>query len=107
MLAKHKKAKKRNEKQSGLENSSDEILDSESAEPIPQDTLVCALTGEFRPDKPEERVLQSLVEQLHREYRVEFADMERDVKIRCVNAAGKKRTVTVAVAVYEHGKLHW
>lgn len=75
-------------------------------EPIPQDTLVCALTGEFKPDKPEERVLQSFVEQLHREYHVELVDMERDVRVACQDAAGKKKTVTVGIAVYEHGKPH-
>ena len=80
--------------------------DEEGGEPLPQDTLVCALTGELKPDKPEERVLQSLVEQLHREYRVEIDDMERDVKLPCRDAADKKKTITVSIAVYEHGKPH-
>lgn len=84
----------------------DEALREESEEPLPQDTLVCALTGALRPDKPEERVLQSLVEQLHREYRVELSDMKRDVRIPCVNEEGKKKAVTVAIAVYAHGELH-
>lgn len=86
--------------------SDDELLDEDGAEPIPQDTLVCALTGEFKPDKPEERTLQSLIEQLHREYRVELADMERDVKVPCLNAAGKKKNIAVAIAVYEQGEPH-
>jgi type I restriction enzyme M protein len=80
--------------------------DEDGAEPIPQDTLVCALTHEFKPDKPEERVLQSFIEQLHREYRVELADMERDVRVACQDANGKKKNVTVGVAVYEHGVAH-
>jgi type I restriction enzyme M protein len=80
----------------------DEVIDVE--EPIPQDTLVCRLTGELKLDKPEERILQSLVEQLHREYRVEFEDMERDVKVSCLSSDGKKKAVTVAIAVYERGK---
>lgn len=84
--------------------AADDALGEESEEPIPQDTLVCALTGELRPDKPEERVLQSLVEQLHREYRVELLDMKRDVKVRCVDEQGKRKTVTVAIAVYAHGE---
>src|SRR5687768_8857590 len=75
-------------------------------EPIPQDTLVCALTAELRPDKPEERILQSLIEQLHREYRVELSDMERDVKIACLDSAGKKKTIAVGIAVYERSKPH-
>ncbi|HKP07978.1 MAG TPA: hypothetical protein VJU58_12060, partial [Microbacterium sp.] len=80
--------------------------DDEAGELIPQDILVCPLTGELKPDKPEERVLQSLVEQLHREYLVDLEDMERDVKVSCLNEEGKKKTVTVAIAVYEHGKPH-
>lgn len=84
--------------------ATDDGLSEESEEPIPQDTLVCALTGELKPDKPEERVLQSLVEQLHREYRVDHSDMRRDVRIPCVNEEGKRKTVTAAIAVYEHGE---
>src|SRR5690606_35800761 len=80
--------------------------DEEGVEPIPQDTLVCGLTGAFMADKPEERVLQSFIEQLHREYRVELADIERDVRVPCLNAAGKKRTIKIGIAVYEHGKPH-
>lgn len=79
---------------------------TEGDEPTAQDTLICALTGEFKPDKPEERVLQSLLEQLHREYLVELSDMERDVRISCVNADDKKKNTTVGIAVYEHGKPH-
>lgn len=80
--------------------------EEEAGDLLPQDTLVCALTGALKPDKPEERVLQSFVEQLHREYRVELLDMERDVRVSCVNADGKRKTVTVAIAVYEHAALH-
>jgi type I restriction enzyme M protein len=83
---------------------SSDVFDEDGEEPIPQDTLVCALKGDFKPDKPEERVLQSFVEQLHREYRVELADMDRDVKVPCQDAAGKKKTVTAAIVVYEHRK---
>jgi len=80
--------------------------DDDASELIAPDTLVCALTGELVPDKPEERVLQSLIEQLHREYRIDLLDMRRDVKIACHDAAGKKRTVTIGIAVYDHGKPH-
>ncbi len=84
----------------------DDGISEESEEPIPQDTIVCALTGDLKPDKPEERVLQSLVEQLHREYRVDLSDMERDVRIPCVNEEGRRRTVTVAIAVFDHDEAH-
>ncbi|MNK74531.1 putative type I restriction enzymeP M protein [compost metagenome] len=89
-----------------LEAYSDNVeeLGQDGDEPILQDTLICSLTGEFKADKPEERVLQSLIEQLHREYRVELADMQRDVKVPCLDAVGKKKSVTVSIAVYEHGK---
>ncbi|MGL3210962.1 HsdM family class I SAM-dependent methyltransferase [Bradyrhizobium sp. BR 1433] len=84
------------------------VLDGEggSDELIPQDTLICALTGQLKIDKPEERVLQSLIEQLHREYRVELSDMERDVRVACRDGAEKKKTVSIGVAVYEGGKSH-
>jgi type I restriction enzyme M protein len=89
------------EQAAGLDSGEEEI-----GELIAPDTLVCALTGKLVPDKPEERVLQSLIEQLHREYRVDLLDMSRDVKLPCVDATGKKKTATVGVAVYEHGKAH-
>ena len=105
-MARRKTVKEPEGQDVGNDEPEDELLDEDGGEPIPQDTLVCALTGDFRPDKPEERVLQSLVEQLHREYRVELADMERDIRVPCLDAAGKKKTVSVAIAVYEHGKPH-
>ena len=104
-MAKRQKASEREEPELEPAAAADDVIGEESEEPIPQDTLVCALTGELKPDKPEERVLQSLVEQLHREYRVDLSDMKRDVKIPCVNEEGKKKTVTVAIAVYAHGEL--
>lgn len=80
--------------------------DEEAGDLIAPDTLVCALTGELVADKPEERVLQSLIEQLHREYRVELSDMTRDVKLPCVDSRGKKKTATIAIVWYEHEKPH-
>lgn len=86
--------------------NSDDGDEEDADEPIPQDTLVCALTEEFKPDKPEERVLQSLIEQLHREYRVEYSDMQRDVRVACLDAAGRRKTITIGIAVYEHAQPH-
>lgn len=103
-MAKRQKVSEPEEPES--EPAADDALSEESEEPIPQDTLVCALTGELKPDKPEERVLQSLVEQLHREYRVDLSDMKRDVRIPCVNEEGRRRTVAVAIAVFAHGAAH-
>lgn len=84
----------------------DQVPDEEGGEPIPQDTLICVLTGEAKPDRPEERMIQGLIEQLQREYRVESADMERDIKVPCRDGNDRKKTVTVAIAVYEHGQPH-
>ena len=90
-----------------IDGEVDAVDDAEDGdELIPQDTLICALTGEFRHDNPEERVVQSFIEQLHREYRVELDDMERDVKVACLDSAGKTKTVTVGIAVYEHDQPH-
>lgn len=80
--------------------------DTDLGDLIAPDTVVCALTGRLLPDKAEERILQSLIEQLHREYRVDLPDMDRDVRVVCVDAAGKKRMIGVSLAVYEHGKPH-
>lgn len=78
----------------------------EGDDAIAQDTLLCALTEELKLDNPEERTLQNFIEQLHREYRVDFADMERDVRVSCHDATGKKKSITVGIAVYEHGRPH-
>ena len=71
-------------------------------------TLVCALSGAHKPATPQEETLQSFIEQLHREYGVEIADMQRDVRVECVTGEeggkAKKRTRTVQLAVYEHGE---
>src|SRR5688572_19519070 len=54
-------------------------------EDVVQDgTLVCALTGEHKTASPQEETLQSFIEQLHGEYGVDLADMERDVRVECI-----------------------
>jgi type I restriction enzyme M protein len=106
MLADRKKTNAREEEVVGEDSSEVELVDGDDGEIHSQDTVVCALTRELRPDRPEERVLQSFLDQLHREYLVEFSDMERDVKVPCLDAVEKKKTVAVAIAVYEHGRPH-
>lgn len=69
-------------------------------------TLVCALTGEHRQATPQEETLQSLIEQLHREYGIELSDMGRDVRVECESFEGgkaRRRSRTVQLAVYESG----
>jgi type I restriction enzyme M protein len=79
-------------------------------EVVLEGTLVCALTGEHKTASPQEETLQSFIEQLHREYGVELADMERDVRVECITGeeGGKprKKTRTVQLAVFEPGKPH-
>jgi type I restriction enzyme M protein len=75
---------------------------------VPEGKLVCALTGEFRTASAQEEILQSLIEQLHREYGVALEDMARDVRLACYSEdpdSGKTRTRTksVSLVVYEHG----
>jgi type I restriction enzyme M protein len=106
-----KRRKKQNDEPEVSPETEAEILDvetedAEGEEPVPQDTIICALTGEAKPDKAEERVLQSLIEQLHREYRVELSDMARDVRLPCETNAGKRKTINMAIVVYEAGAPH-
>lgn len=71
--------------------------------------LVCALTGEHRTSTPQEELLQSFIEQLHREYSVALADMERDVRIQTeIHEGGrtKQKTRTASLAVFEANELH-
>jgi type I restriction enzyme M protein len=84
-------------------------VDVEDAEEIVlEGTLVCALTGEHKTATPQEETLQSFIEQLHREYSIDLGDMGRDVRVECaVGEEGgkqKKKTRTVQLVVYEHGK---
>lgn len=83
--------------------------DEEASEDVVlEGTLVCALTGEHRSATPQEETLQSFIEQLHREYGIELEDMARDVRVECVTGEEggrqKKKSRTVQLVVYEHGK---
>src|SRR6266511_4694000 len=91
-----------------------EPLDAPAAEEedlLPEGKLVCALTGEQRTATPQEEMLQSFIEQLHREYLIAIEDMGRDVRIQCQTIdprTGRPRTKnrTVSLVVYEPGHLH-
>jgi type I restriction enzyme M protein len=85
--------------------------DGEGGEEVVLDgTLVCALTGEHKTATAQEETLQSFIEQLHGEYGVEFADMERDVRVECITGdeggKSRKKSRSVQLAVYEHGQPH-
>src|SRR5687768_13223204 len=80
----------------------------DDGEVVLEGTLVCALTNEHKVATPQEEVLQSFIEQLHREYHVDLSDMARDVRVECVTGEEggrqKKRTRPVQLVVYEHAK---
>lgn len=82
----------------------------EAEEIVPEGTLICALTGERRTDNEQEQTIQSFIEQLHREYGVALEDMARDVSVAAVtydNAGNaKKKSRSVQLVVYEHGRPH-
>lgn len=85
--------------------------DGPNEERVPEGKLVCSLTGEHRTATPQEEILQSFIEQLHREYDIALADMERDVRVSCVSydeSKGKERSRSrsVSLAVYEPGAAH-
>ncbi len=86
------------------------VDDDEDLEVVLEGTLVCGLTGQHRIASPQEETLQSFIEQLHREYGVELPDMARDVRVECITGEeggkAKRKTRTVQLAVYEHGKAH-
>lgn len=78
---------------------------------LPESTIICALTGEPRKDTPEEQTIQSVIEQLLREYEVAPEDMERDVRSRLEiedarSGVVKTRRKVLALAVYERGAEH-
>ena len=86
-----------------------ELVDRGDDELVLEGTLVCGLTNTHRTATPQEETLQSFIEQLHREYGIRLADMERDVRVECFSEEGgkqKKKTRTVHLAVYERDAPH-
>ena len=80
--------------------------DAIDEEPVPEDEIICKLTQERRKVTPEEEIIQALIDQLHREYRVELANMARDLSFRISQydeSAGKSKAVTrrAALVVYD------
>ena len=107
------RGKKRGEDETQLELVGDAAESPEGGgedeEVVLEGTLVCALTQEHRTATPQEELLQSFIEQLHREYSIPLEDMERDVRILCESSEdGKVRTRnrTVSLVAFEAGKAH-
>jgi type I restriction enzyme M protein len=77
----------------------------------PEGTLICALTGRAYKDTPDEQTIQSLIEQLHREYNVALENMERDFRVGLEiedphSGQIKTQRKTVSLAVFESGSVH-
>lgn len=103
--------RKASKSQESLDLDPDEEMSEDDAEVVLDGMLVCSLTGEHKKDTPEEQTLQSLIEQLHREYAVALEDLARDVKVACEiedpkSGKIKKRKRTASLAVYEPGSDH-
>lgn len=78
---------------------------------LADDELICALTADVKKAKAEEQILQAIIEQLHREYRIPFADMGRDVSVSLERedpktGRMKKKSVRVQLAVFTAGQDH-
>lgn len=111
-----RKNKRSNDAQTEIQTAADPLsedtteAEGEVEEIVPEGTIICALTGERRTDNEQEQTIQSFIEQLHREYSVELVDMARDVTVSSIlyDASGgsKKKSRTVQLVVYEHGKPH-
>ena len=74
-------------------------------------TIVCALTGSQYKDTAYEQTLQSLIEQLHREYDVALEDMERDFRVALEiedphSGMIKVQRKTASLAVFETETSH-
>ncbi len=85
--------------------------DGGDEEGVLEGTVVCALTGETRKDTADEQTLQSLIEQLLREYGVDPNDMERDVRLSIEaedanSGKVKSQRRTASLVVYQHGTEH-
>lgn len=91
------------------EGGGDEGSGGGDDEVVPQGKLRCALTNALVDDTAEEQTLQSFIDQLEREYRVDPQDMERDVEVVVTLEEGdteRRRKRKVTLAVFERGMPH-
>jgi len=82
-----------------------------SDELVLEGTIICALTNEAYKDTADEQTLQSLIEQLLREYEVDPKDMDRDVRLSLEQedpSTGKIKAQrrAASLVVYAHGTEH-
>ena len=64
------------------------------------DELICVLTGEKKKANSKEQMLQSVILQMNEEYGFEMADMKRDYAFSFEDEEGKKKRMTVDLAIF-------
>lgn len=67
------------------------------------DELICVLTGEKKKANAKEEMLQSVILQMNEEYGFEMADMKRDYAFSYEDEEGKKKRMTVDLAIFRAG----
>ena len=64
------------------------------------DELICVLTGDKKKASSKEQMLQSIILQMNEEYGFEMADMKRDYAFSYEDEEGKKKRMTVDLAIF-------
>ena len=64
------------------------------------DELICVLTGDKKKASTKEQILQSIILQMNEEYGFEMADMKRDYSFSYENEEGKKKRMTIDLAIF-------
>lgn len=67
------------------------------------DELICVLTGEKKKASSKEQMLQSIILQMNEEYGFEMDDMKRDYSFSYEDEEGKKKRMTVDLAIFRAG----
>ena len=67
------------------------------------DELICVLTGDKKKASTKEQMLQSIILQMNEEYGFEMSDMKRDFAFSFEDEEGKKKRVTVDLAIFRAG----
>ena len=67
------------------------------------DEIICVLTGDKKKANPKEQVLQSIILQMNEEYGFEMDDMKRDYAFSYENDEGKKKRMTIDLAIFRAG----
>lgn len=67
------------------------------------DELICVLTGDKKKASGKEEMLQSVILQMNEEYGFEMDDMKRDYAFSYEDEEGKKKRMTVDLAIFRAG----